>query len=755
MTAVASGGPRDLSDPPISLLQIGPVGGVDSGTAPHYVAPSNLVSSTNFTLNTQFGGLTTALGRAIGFTLPLDSNSHQRVVTGITGLEAVGQPTTFIIAATNLATSRGELWSSELGGSPSQLTLPTVPSTGGAFLSPNLQTYFAILQGWIFLTNGVDTPLKINSSLLVTQWGILAPGTAPTLTGTVGGNLTQNATYTYCVTFSTALQESSQGIISSSLTLTTTSSSSSTTISGSPTAGDILAVQFAASFPNPAHPGGAPIIIKTSVSTNPLTGSESPSAAALLLASAVSAQLPFGITAVSVGASITYSSPAASTTWLNISSTSFTFTPSSGNFSGGTIEDQIDLTNIPVSSDSQVTARNIYRIGGALGQWRLVGTINDNTTTTFNDGLADTAVTGQSLTIYRDPPPPFAYITVHQNRIFGFGAAALTLPTGTIAANSGALWWTNYNEPWGFNSNTGILYANSTSLDDGAVALASLGSMMICHKKRSFFFLYGNTDLSFQLYLGGNVGCTSARSVAVAFGIDIWESRQGVYFYNGAGFDPVGNNLSSGKFQQSNIKGFLDGLAVADRAVSCSFWYDTMYHISFPTQNVTYFYDFRSQQWMTLSWATPVAWYDIEDQIDVVGANNTTTGEVDQWFAVGTDLGSAITSTIVSRRSVGDHTEGVKVADFVVLNCPVQADVEAAIQLTLNPGANQILVPSSPLTFDLGTGNPTHIQDLPNNEWFEMLLTASITSSSQTTVNEMSVWGWIMRSLPATLNDGP
>ena len=642
MTATA-GDNRALSDPPIELLKIGPVGGVDSGTATHYVAPVNLVSAMNFTLNTQYGGLTTALGRALGFTLPLDANNNQRVITGITGLEAAGQPTTFIIAATNLATAHGELWSSTLGGSPSQLTLPTVPTTGGTFLTPSLQTYFAILQGWIFLTNGFDTPLKINASLTVTQWGIVAPATGPTLAQTTGGNLTLLATYSYCVTFATALQESSQA-------------------------------QIGAAIP---------------VTTITLTGAN----------------------------------------------------------------DEVNLTNIPVSTDTQVTQRDIYRIGGALGQWRLVKTINDNTTTTASDGLADNAVAGQSLTIYRDPPPPFAYIAVHQNRIMGFGVAAVSVG-GTVAANSGALWWSNYNEPWGFNSNTSILYANSTSLDDGAVALASLGSVLVCHKKRSFFFLYGTTDLSFQLYLGGNVGCTSARSVAVAFGVDIWESRQGVYFYNGAGFDPVGNNLSSGKYQQSNIKGFLDGLTLVDRAVSCSFWYDTMYHISFPTKNVTYFYDFRSQQWMTLGWATPVAWYDIEDQIDVVAASNTNTSEVDQWFAGGTDLGNPITSTFTSRRSVADHTEGIKVAAYVVLQSSVQANTMATAQLTLNPGANQVLIPVSPLQFNLAAGNPTHIQDLPNNEWFEMLITASITSSTQTSINEISVWGWITRSLPATLNDG-
>lgn len=52
---------------------------------------------------------------------------------------------------------------------------------------------------------------------------------------------------------------------------------------------------------------------------------------------------------------------------------------------------QINLTDIPISPLTEVVARKIYRTtaGGSVLSMRLVATINDNTTTTFTDNVAD------------------------------------------------------------------------------------------------------------------------------------------------------------------------------------------------------------------------------------------------------------------------------------------------------------------------------------------------------------------------------
>lgn len=53
---------------------------------------------------------------------------------------------------------------------------------------------------------------------------------------------------------------------------------------------------------------------------------------------------------------------------------------------------QVNLSSIPLGGTG-TTARKIYRtITGDTGNWKLVGTISDNTTTTFVDNVADAAL---------------------------------------------------------------------------------------------------------------------------------------------------------------------------------------------------------------------------------------------------------------------------------------------------------------------------------------------------------------------------
>lgn len=67
---------------------------------------------------------------------------------------------------------------------------------------------------------------------------------------------------------------------------------------------------------------------------------------------------------------------------------------SSGPLNNGSGHNSFSLTNIPTSSDARVTKRKIYRSHNAGGwqPFQLVTTINDNTTTTFTDTLADASL---------------------------------------------------------------------------------------------------------------------------------------------------------------------------------------------------------------------------------------------------------------------------------------------------------------------------------------------------------------------------
>ena len=76
------------------------------------------------------------------------------------------------------------------------------------------------------------------------------------------------------------------------------------------------------------------------------------------------------------------------------------------------------LTGIPVAPQSHgVNARQIYRTMNGGTTWLLAGTINDNTTTTYNDNVADTPL-GAAAPSDAGEPPKYSIACYHQNRLF-------------------------------------------------------------------------------------------------------------------------------------------------------------------------------------------------------------------------------------------------------------------------------------------------------------------------------------------------
>lgn len=80
---------------------------------------------------------------------------------------------------------------------------------------------------------------------------------------------------------------------------------------------------------------------------------------------------------------------------------------------------KIELTSIPVSADSQVDERRVYRTttGGAI--FFLLATIADNTTTVFSDNNADSALLTSEVPLDNDVPNEFLIMEEWDGRIWG------------------------------------------------------------------------------------------------------------------------------------------------------------------------------------------------------------------------------------------------------------------------------------------------------------------------------------------------
>jgi len=92
--------------------------------------------------------------------------------------------------------------------------------------------------------------------------------------------------------------------------------------------------------------------------------------------------------------------------------------------------DAVSLTAIPVSADTQVIARRIYRDISADGVYRFVAQLDDNVTTTYTDTTVDASLSvvgppiAGSTDVDNSPPGRMYDAVVHENRVIGVDATS-------------------------------------------------------------------------------------------------------------------------------------------------------------------------------------------------------------------------------------------------------------------------------------------------------------------------------------------
>lgn len=89
---------------------------------------------------------------------------------------------------------------------------------------------------------------------------------------------------------------------------------------------------------------------------------------------------------------------------------------------------QIDLTNLPISTDPQVTGRRIYRTAAGGTAFRFLVDIDNNTATTHTDNVPDATLNlvtnlfdADEGTSTWEPLPPVRYLKVVKFRMWGWG----------------------------------------------------------------------------------------------------------------------------------------------------------------------------------------------------------------------------------------------------------------------------------------------------------------------------------------------
>lgn len=171
----------------------------------------------------------------------------------------------------------------------------------------------------------------------------------------------------------------------------------------------------------------------------------------------------------------------------SVTSNQATITTTAGN-------QQVSITNIP-TGPSSVIARKIYRttVGGVFGNAKLLTTINDNTTTTFVDNIADTSL-GSSIASLIYTNQTGGAISINGTLTESFLPGQVVLPNGTNSFPSiifGGTWNTN-------GENIGGIYSSG----DGSINFSTQGNNTFTFSQSSGVLTIGSGNSGTGVFQG-------------------------------------------------------------------------------------------------------------------------------------------------------------------------------------------------------------------------------------------------------------
>lgn len=206
------------------------------------------------------------------------------------------------------------------------------------------------------------------------------------------------------------------------------------------------------------------------------------------------------------------------------------------------------LTSIPLG-DARTTARNIYRKGGLLTVNYLVGTIQDNLSSTYSDNQTDLAALQTGVILAGDIPGDYPN-TRFNNALSG----ALNAPSGNgrfPTLHYDRIFWINPNKPnqvyWSKPLN-GFAYpaVNFTDVGDGkpVTRLVSIFGELIIFKTDSIWRLTGTDESSFQLtQTPSAVGTDMPFTIVAQPDKIMFTNRWGMWIFNGYTSQPLTTKL--------------------------------------------------------------------------------------------------------------------------------------------------------------------------------------------------------------------
>lgn len=168
------------------------------------------------------------------------------------------------------------------------------------------------------------------------------------------------------------------------------------------------------------------------------------------------------------------------------------------------------LNNLTVSADGQVTDKRIYRVGGNLGEFTLIDTVT-NATTTYTDKVKDTDAVGAilSTTIASPAPNGIKYFQEAYAMLFGaVGSQLRFTPVGKPDE-----WPATY-------------YLQFDAVITGIAPVAN--GILVFTEYRTFIVTGNGPEALSQYLLSSDQGCVAFESVQLIATEAVWVSHDGI-----------------------------------------------------------------------------------------------------------------------------------------------------------------------------------------------------------------------------------
>lgn len=229
--------------------------------------------------------------------------------------------------------------------------------------------------------------------------------------------------------------------------------------------------------------------------------------------------------------------------------------------------DYIALTDIPTGA-GDVKKRKIYRTEDGGSVYYHLTTINDNTTTTYNDSTPDAQLGTDNPPTDAGIPPVCKYMCVKENRLIFAGNPD----------NPDYVYYSEILEPEVVKSTS--LVKITTEGDDVITGIVNFQDNVIVFKKNSIWALLGSPSSWVKRNLHSSLGCAAPGSIQVTENkiifLGTYKGRvEGVFSYDGAVF----------RRESDNIPDQIDDINTSYFDNICSSYYDKKYKISVTTSS--------------------------------------------------------------------------------------------------------------------------------------------------------------------------